>query len=360
MPKISVIIPCYNAEQYISNLNQLWEQTTSDFELILVDDCSSDNTWNLLNNFKEANPGRAIIVARNKRNIGPGGTRNHGLQLSSGQYVIFLDCDDGYAPDLLEQMAKQLDNTGADFVCCEFTMVNPDKSTDFLFDSEQISQVQIYNRLGGLCSGKINRYTIKTILFQPSLYPNPYNKMVRYDFLASHNILFPDLWYGEDRCWNIQLILKAKHIAIINRLLYRYIKRPNSLSTTYSEKSIKGLFTQLNQELEILKEANLLPQLDIYWHLYYWDVIFDLHRRLSSAPESQRQQLLKKIRNDCYDFCHTHNIPFEPNELTIFGILPCYKLIPKIKIWKNQRTSLKAYYQLGYFLRQYQVLTNSL
>ena len=69
MPKVSVIIPLYNAASYIPDLKQLWDQTLQDFELILVDDCSTDDTWNKLQEFKAHNPERAIILARNEHNF---------------------------------------------------------------------------------------------------------------------------------------------------------------------------------------------------------------------------------------------------------------------------------------------------
>ena len=149
MPKVSVIIPLYNASAYVPDLKQLWEQTLQDFELILVDDCSTDDTWAKLQEFKAQNPERTIILARNEHNLGPGGTRNHGLTKSCGEYVIFLDGDDRYDPTLLEKMSKRLDDTHADLVCCGFTDQYNGVNNTHKFSQHAINAINKYNQNGG-------------------------------------------------------------------------------------------------------------------------------------------------------------------------------------------------------------------
>ena len=149
MPKVSVIIPLYNASSHIPDLKQLWAQTLQDFELILVDDCSTDDTWDKLQEFKAQNSDKAIILARNEHNLGPGGTRNHGLTKSSGEYVIFLDGDDRYDPTLLEKMSQRLDDTHADLVCCGFSDLHNDGKSIHKFSQNTINTINKYNINGG-------------------------------------------------------------------------------------------------------------------------------------------------------------------------------------------------------------------
>ena len=264
MPKVSVIIPLYNASSYVLDLKQLWEQTLQDFELILVDDCSTDDTWNKLQEFKAHNPERAIILARNEHNLGPGGTRNHGLTKSSGEYVIFLDGDDRYDPTLLEKMSKRLDDTHADLVCCGFQEQYGERTNTKLFSAELLAEIEHFNAAQGITA--VSPFTQATMLF--SLFPAPWNKMVRRDFLIQHDISFPDIMFGEDRCWVMQMVLKAQRIELIAEPLYHYVLHDNSLSLARNERFVAAFTAQLAFINQFLTKAQLLPKLQDAWHFH--------------------------------------------------------------------------------------------
>lgn len=104
MPKISIIIPSYNAADCIKkSIKSVLDQTYQDFELIVIDDGSTDDTSNILDCFSNK-----ITLVRQK-NKGPGAARNLGMSLSQGRYVSFLDADDLYFPDHLEKMIKVME-----------------------------------------------------------------------------------------------------------------------------------------------------------------------------------------------------------------------------------------------------------
>lgn len=357
MPKISVIIPCYNAAQYIPTLNQLWEQTTSDFELILVDVCSTDNTLELLNNFKEDHPDRAIIVTSTEHNVGCGGARNQGLKFSSGLYVMFLDCDDNYEPDLLEQMANKLDTTGADFVCCGCTITdsNTNQTTSYCIKQELVDHIKIFNEVGGARSGQLSSEVLSELLFSGVIFPSVWIKMLRRDFLINQQIYFSDIYYYEDNYWTKLLILKAQHIELINKPLYKYYqRRPGSITAERSEHSIKGLFILFSQEHQILSKAGLLPEMTLNLYNYYWGNVFHHAEYINEAPEPLRTKLLQQLWQSYREFCQTYHLPFKPHDLSIRSYFPLYKLIPKIKIFKAKRSALKKEYRTRAMLCQYQ------
>lgn len=317
MPKMSVIIPCYNAAQYIPNLNQLWEQTTSDFELILIDDCSTDNTWELINTFKVENADRAIIIARNESNLGPGGTRNQGMELSSGQYVMFLDCDDIYDHEMLKQMANQLDATGSDFVVCSYAINNmiTHQHTSHYFRQDLINHIKIFNEAGGAKSGQLSSDTLTELLLL--IVPNIW-KMIRRDFLIKNKIFFPKIYYGEDGCWTKQLILNAHRIGIINKILYTYNqRRANSLTAEISERAVKGVFIQFSHEHQIFSKAGLFSEMNLRLYKYYWGTLLYHAQYINKAPEPLRTKLLQQLWQGYQNFCQTYHIPFKPQDLPI-------------------------------------------
>ena len=107
-PRYSIIIPAYNrAESVQQTLQSCFDQTFSDFEIIVVDDGSTDTTLAVLNDIQDA---RLRVVSQ--ANAGPAAARNHGMRLSRGQYLAFLDSDDSWYPEFLEMSNKVLDEQG--------------------------------------------------------------------------------------------------------------------------------------------------------------------------------------------------------------------------------------------------------
>ena len=347
MPKVSVIIPLYNAASYIPDLKQLWDQTLQDFELILVDDCSTDDTWNKLQEFKAHNPERAIILARNEHNLGPGGTRNHGLNKSSGEYVIFLDGDDRYEPTLLEKMSKRLDDTHADLVCCGFQEQYGERTDTKLFSAELLAEIEHFNAAQGITA--VSPFTQATMLF--SLFPAPWNKMVRRDFLIQHDISFPDIMFGEDRCWVMQMVLKAQRIELIAEPLYHYVLHDNSLSLARNERFVAAFTAQLAFINQFLTKAQLLPKLQDAWYFHLWDTLFTQYNRLSPSPDSQRLLLIQTQA-----FCQAHQIPSTPESIPLLGRLGLYKVLPKGHSFLPLRTKLKEQYRVARLIKRFNEL----
>ena len=108
-PKVSVIMAVYGAEKYLSQaIESVLNQTFSDFELIVINDCSPDNSLEIIKRYCEQD--KRIVFVNNKVNLGPSGTRNVGLKLCRGDYIAIFDNDDVCMPDRLEKQVKFLDN----------------------------------------------------------------------------------------------------------------------------------------------------------------------------------------------------------------------------------------------------------
>ena len=128
MKKISVIIPCYNAQAYIPRcLHSIFSQTIGmeTLEIILVNDASTDHTLDILLQFENKFPD-SVIVVNLEQNIRQGGARNVGLSYASGEYVAFLDADDWWEEDKLKKQLEVLRRTGAALCCTGRELVTPD------------------------------------------------------------------------------------------------------------------------------------------------------------------------------------------------------------------------------------------
>ena len=125
MKKLSVIVPCYNAEKYISKtLDSLVNQTLDNFEVIVINDGSTDNSLNIINSYKEKYP--HIIKVHSQENKGIAATRNVGLDLVTGEYIGFLDSDDNASYDMFEKMYNKAKEKDLEIVVSNFTWIYPD------------------------------------------------------------------------------------------------------------------------------------------------------------------------------------------------------------------------------------------
>ena len=113
IPKISVIVPMYNVEKYVGcAIQTLLNQTFTDFEAILVDDCSTDNTLAVAKSFNDPR----IKIFANERNFGAAETRNIGMSHAHGKYIYFFDSDDALLPNALQLLITAAEKNNADVV----------------------------------------------------------------------------------------------------------------------------------------------------------------------------------------------------------------------------------------------------
>ena len=133
-PRISVIMPAYNAQACIAKaIRSVQEQTVCDWELIVIDDCSKDGTAQVVEEFTREDP--RVQLHRNEQNMGVARTRNRGLKLSRGEFVAFLDSDDAWRPEKLAMQLSCFQQTGADLVYTSYAIVDADgkqQCDDFL------------------------------------------------------------------------------------------------------------------------------------------------------------------------------------------------------------------------------------
>ena len=122
-PLVSVIMPAYNAERFVEEaINSVISQTLTDWELLVIDDCSTDDTQRIVAEFAEKDSRIQFLV--NEANMGVAETRNKGLALCRGQYIALLDSDDYYKPDMLQKMVECATKTKADIVYCSYELVD--------------------------------------------------------------------------------------------------------------------------------------------------------------------------------------------------------------------------------------------
>ena len=212
IPAVSVIIPLYNTEKFIGAcLNSLLAQTFQNFEVIVVDDCSTDNGVAIVESFAEKFGGR-LILTRTEKNSGNAGytARNKGLKFSRGEYIYFADADDMLtknALNILYAAAKKLD---AEVV---YT------SARYLYTADKGAQLKIDKHGRTLINnGGENKIlllvdnpheVLQWLLIERGLFHTPWTKFVKRDFLLQNDITFCEVISGGDYIWTIELFARA-------------------------------------------------------------------------------------------------------------------------------------------------------
>ena len=251
MPYVSVIIPCYNASSYIQKcLQALEEQSFRDFEVIIVDDCSTDETTYCIEKYLE-NSNLILRYLRNERNMGPSITRKKGIDVSTSKYIAFCDSDDWYEPNYLELMVQKASVNDADMVFCGYQTVSV-KNGKVKKNSHLLPKIP-------------SQLSIENVLQLPidSLWVT----MVKRSIIEG--ISFPNLRNGEDMAILPVMITKSESFGVVNQCLYNYLYRENSASMKSNDKVVQALIKsfayveaniseQYREQLEIIGVRNLI------------------------------------------------------------------------------------------------------
>lgn len=224
--KLSIIVPVYNAEKYLEKcLDSLVSQTIDDYELILINDGSTDNSQQIINDYVNQYP--ELIRTKTVENGGQGRARNIGIDMARGDYLGFVDSDDWVDTSMYQRLYTAAAESGAELTICDMVLVYPDGREEYRANS-QFSEPM-------------------------SIPTGPCDKLFRRD--AVGDIRFPEgLWY-EVADFVIKIVLGCKKIARVSEGLYFY--RCGQLSTMNNKNARKNL--DMISIMEDLK-AYMLPR----------------------------------------------------------------------------------------------------
>lgn len=239
MAKISIIIPCYNVSSYIDRcLTSVTMQTIGmdAMEIICIDDASTDDTWQKLQQWEQQYP-KQFITVHCDTNARQGTARNIGLSYSSCEWICFIDSDDWVEPDYLEKLYSIAQMTNCDIVTSP--LVRDSSSTLSFFENRS--------------TGKEHRYMVidtsekrKLFIILRSMEYSACGKLIRKSLLTDYQIFFPENLTYEDTYWGSLIHLYTKTVYFLEYKLYHYFVNPHStVLQTNSEHHLDLLTIQL-------------------------------------------------------------------------------------------------------------------
>ncbi len=295
MPQISVIIPVYNVEAYLEKcVRSVLAQTFSDIEVICVDNNSTDGSLAVLNRLAAAD---ARVRVFEVENLGPGHSRNKGLDEARGQYILFVDSDDFVAPELCEVLLKHLQAENLDVACCEF----------YEYDNQTHKAVPCSHRFELTCKYDINlaagdtRIDLVNYAFAS---PFVWGKLYKRELIEKQHIRFP-LGAVEDVPFLVSCLVQAQHIKRFAAYLYYYrTGRPGSISGRAERMVLDGVknFKVLEQNLQ--KYGVFQEVQESFWFNKMVLLIGDERvfvGRLGNVPPEVVQKVYDFIRKDIYE-----------------------------------------------------------
>lgn len=250
--KVSVIIPNYNAGNYILKcIDSVINQTYKNIEIIIIDDGSTDNSWEII---KELESKYSNIVSIKQNNMNAAIARNKGIEVATGEYFLFLDSDDILFPDSISILVSNIENDKSDLCVGNFSSVS--ENEEFVYKYEVNKELKMKEN---------NNYF---------LVPNPSNKLFKKDIIDKNNIYFGNVRIGQDLNFYIKYLLFAKKISYVNETIYAWRKVSTSMTNQSNFRffdiveSIEDIkkFYKINNKLE--SYSNIINGLALE-HYYY-------------------------------------------------------------------------------------------
>ncbi len=239
MAKISVIVPCYNVSEYLSDtIDSLIKEKDNDIEIVLVNDGSKDNTIDIIKDYEKKYP--KLIKVVDQHNMGLSMARNNGVKEATGDYISFIDAEDTIKEGLYKSVLEKISEYDYDMV---------------VFGEDRIFKDRHVYVEAGLEHDCKNKDEIKSIMY--NIYPAACNKVYKKELLE--NVPFKrGVWY-EDVEFIYRLLPNLNSIGLIDGHYYNYYQRDNSITYTYNSK-LYDLIDNLNSLVKYYKEKKIFDE----------------------------------------------------------------------------------------------------
>lgn len=283
MKKISIIIPIYNAGNYLRRcIDSVIDQEYSNLEIILINDGSTDNSEEIMNEYKNKYPN--LIKCYNKENTGVADTRNFGIEKASGEYIMFLDCDDYIDKSLFESFEQYLDDE-VELIKFKLQRVNDKGKVLEIVDGaifDKVSGQEGFNRL----------YSTDVLLDSPCVY------LIKKEIFTRNNLKFMVGTEHEDFGLIPFVVILAKAMVSINFYGYYYVQSDNSITRNEDyKKTIKKAYDALSHydnAIKLIEKLDITKKTKENVKIYYTNAII---LKAKELKEEDQDKYIEEIKN---------------------------------------------------------------
>lgn len=306
-PLFSIIIPVFNGEKYIEIcLNSIISQTLKDWELILIDDGSTDKTPELLNNYVNKN-----IRLISKSNEGVSIARNKGLDIAKGEYILFVDADDILYPEALSTLYNSLKKAKVDYLRYEYQTI--DKKGNSLYPNYEAKLRK-----------KVSNQTLDATDCITHIVRNEFflwSGVFRKEIIDKYHLRFLEgCTYNEDTLFMLQFFMHSKTHAYLPKTLYGYRKFEGAVTARFTEKN----YQDVKKVAEIA--CHIYTSCDTRMQKTVKAVIETLYLRIIETAYQKHEA------NPMIQFCCQHPIQYEWRMTKLLGYSTVRKYIPLIQV----------------------------
>ena len=294
--KLSIIVPVYNmAGEGKLNfcLDSLLKQTISDYEIIAVDDASTDNSLEILRRYESqyADKLRVLVHEKNKRQ---GGAKNTGLRAAKGEWIGFIDSDDWVTPDFYEKLLQKAEETGADMVGCDYSLV-----TEHTYQAGTVVQNNSMEQTGVLDKEKHGKLIMRSGSMVIKIY--------RHEVIQENKLDFPEGIFYEDNCAGPVWSLYFKHFEKVEEPMYFYYQHNTSTVHYITEEKCKDRMVAAAMMLQECKDRGFWEQYreEIeyrFTELYFAITLFSYMLGAKKKRLAFVRKLKQGILENCPDF----------------------------------------------------------
>ena len=331
---VSIIIPIYNAENFIyGTLSSVCNQTLNNIEIICIDDCSTDCSLSLILDFAEKDS--RIKIIQNEFNLGVSLSRNEGLKIATGKYIGFVDHDDMIEKEMYEQLYIESEKLDCDIVHSDVLIHNGINTevNHYLTDFKNGS-IELKNQMIDLLI-----IIKKSDRFKDIMMYGIWNKIYKREFLIKNYIVFyaEKEYSNEDFLFNLQAFLWAKNVSKISEVYYHHYYHNASLGKTYSYRSFDLRYNSILLAKSFIEKSNVENKNYLYKRLLlrlWMATVFSSSNELKRNPDGRYKAISIILKNidkplmkdvvkniNIFDTATNKNNSYKLFELFLFSIL---------------------------------------
>ena len=290
MPKVSVLMPAYNAEKYVSKaIESVIDQTFPDWELVIVDDCSSDRTLELCEEY--ANRDARIKIYKQEINFGISITKNRALLKAEGKYIAFCDDDDFMDKDALLDNVALMEKNGSQVARWSYRTIRINEANEVTNIKEIVCGDGIYNSRNEIFENYKNVHTMLSC---------DWTGLYETAFLRDHNICFNEsfLFGGEDTEFNVKVLQHIEKLAMSSKCYYDwYVRKKHSTTEKRNINFCISMMDVANKEYLLVKE-NCEESKDVWneYKIFYEGLIRGYAKKLSDIEKTEVERLLTEAK----------------------------------------------------------------